>query len=191
MEFVFPIYDKSLINDIYEYLQNKKLFGVMKNRDYVMTKVGCNFGLRISDVLDLEVDDFKNKKYLKLREKKLENKKHNATRNMLINKKMRKIIDDYIEENNIKKYLFTGRGKDTPIGRKQAWKVIKDIEKKFNLTNLGTHSLKKTFGYNFLKEYKDLPMLQKIFNHSESEDTLRYIGLTQEKQDFYFDDFDI
>lgn len=191
MEFVFPIFNKKLMSDIYNYLQNKRLFGVRKDRDYVMTKVGCNFGLRISDVLELEVDDFKNKKYLKLKEKKLKNKKNNKTRNMLINKKMRKIIDTYIEENNIKKYLFTGRGSETPICRQQAWNIIKDIEKKFNLPNLGTHSLKKTFGYNFLNEYKDLPMLQKIFNHSESEDTLRYIGITQEKQDNYFDDFDV
>lgn len=191
MEFVFPIFNKKIMSDIYNYLQNKKLFGVRKDRDYVMTKIGCNFGLRISDVLDLEVDDFKNKKYLKLKEKKLKNKKNNKTRNMLINKKMRKIIDDYIEKNNIKKYLFTGRCSDKPICRQQAWNIIKGIEKKFNLPNLGTHSLKKTFGYNFLNEYKDLPMLQKIFNHSESEDTLRYIGITQEKQDNYFDDFDV
>ena len=189
MEFVFPIYDKKIMNDIYTYLQNKKLFGVMKNRDYIMTRVGCNFGLRISDILDLEVNDFKNKKYLKLKEKKLKNKRNNKTRIMKINDGMRQIIDDYITENNIKKYLFTGRCSDKPITRKQAWKIIKDVEKKFNLTNLGTHSLKKTYGYNFLSKYKDLEMLQSIFNHSETEDTLRYIGITQEKMDYYMDDF--
>jgi integrase len=191
MEFVFPIYDKNILNDIYVYLQNKRLFGVKKDRDYVMTKTAINFGLRISDVLDLEVDDFKNKKYLKLKEKKLKKKKYNKTRIMKINEKMRKIIDDYIKENNIEKYLFTARNSDIPISRQQAWNIIKDVEKEFDLSNLGTHSLKKTFGYNFLSKYKDLPMLQKIFNHSETEETLRYIGLTQEKQDFYFDDFDI
>lgn len=188
MEFVFPIFDKKIMDDIYLYLQNKKLFGVKKDRDYVMTRVSCNFGLRIGDVLDLEVDDFKGK-YLKIKEKKLINKKNNKTRNMKINKRMREIIDNYIKENNIEKYLFVGRGSDIPISRQQAWNIIKDIEKKFNLSNLGTHSLKKTFGYNFLSKYKDLEMLQKIFNHSETEETLRYIGLTQEKQDFYMDDF--
>jgi site-specific recombinase XerD len=191
MEFVFPIFNKNIMKDIYNYLQNKKLFGVKKNRDYVMVKIGCNFGLRIGDILNLRADDFKDKKYLKIKEKKLKEKKNNKTRIMKINKKMDKIIHSYIKENKIENYLFTSRGSCKPITRQQAWRILKDIERKFNLDKLGTHSLKKTYGYHFLNKYNDLEMLQKIFNHSDISDTLRYIGITQEKMDFYSDNLNV
>jgi|WetSurMetagenome_2_1015567.scaffolds.fasta_scaffold12769_7 site-specific recombinase XerD len=191
MEFVFPIFDKKIMKHIYKYLKNKKLYGIIADRDCVMIKVACNFGLRIGDTLSLEVDDFKNKNYLVIKEQKLKNKKNNKTRQMFINKKMRKIIDDYINKNNIKKYLFTARCRDTPMSRFQAWNVMKDIQRKFDLPNLGTHSCKKTFGYNFLKQFNDLEMLQVIFNHAETEETLKYVGITQEKQDYYMKNFDI
>ena len=46
--------------------------------------------------------------------------------------------------------------------------------------NVGTHSLRKTFGYRYYKTTGDLDTLQRIFNHSSSLITMRYIGLDAE-----------
>ena len=46
--------------------------------------------------------------------------------------------------------------------------------------NVGTHTLRKTFGYHFYKQTKDVAMLQNILNHSVQNITLRYIGITQD-----------
>ena len=51
------------------------------------------------------------------------------------------------------------------------------LEEKF-----GTHSMRKTFGYHHYKKYKDVAMLQKIFNHSSPAVTLTYIGIEQEEK---------
>ena len=55
--------------------------------------------------------------------------------------------------------------------------------------HIGTHSLRKTFGYHHYKKFGNLPLLQKILNHSSSAVTLRYIGLEQEIIDESYNNF--
>ena len=44
---------------------------------------------------------------------------------------------------------------------------------------IGTHTMRKTFGYWFYKQTKDVAKLQSLLNHSPPEITLRYIGITE------------
>jgi integrase len=46
---------------------------------------------------------------------------------------------------------------------------------------IGTHTMRKTFGYWYYKQFKDVAELQKILNHSHPEITLKYIGITDEQ----------
>ena len=48
---------------------------------------------------------------------------------------------------------------------------------------IGTHTLRKTFGYHAYKAGYDLSQIQKLLNHSSLGVTLRYIGITQEQLD--------
>ena len=59
MAIVEPIRDKKIIENIQDFLRKTKL------RDYVLFCMGVNSGLRISDILSLDVEDVKNKNYLK------------------------------------------------------------------------------------------------------------------------------
>jgi integrase len=55
---------------------------------------------------------------------------------------------------------------------------------KIGLDNIGTHSLRKTFGYQVYKKTAgDLGLVQKLMNHSTSRITLRYIGIDKEIMD--------
>lgn len=58
--------DLKLVKDIL----NKK-----SQRDYIIFSLGINSGLRISDILALDVKDVKNKTYIDIFEKKPKNKK--------------------------------------------------------------------------------------------------------------------
>ena len=186
MEIVEPIRDKNLIYNIYDYLENKKSVGVLKKRDYLLVYIGFNTGLRISDLLSLTRYQFENKEHLILRENKT-----NKLRKIIIKPRMKKIVNDYIALNNIHDYLFEARYKNTNISRKQAYYIMKDIEKKFNLKNIGTHTLKKTFGYHFFKDTKKFTILQRLFNHASAEETLKYIGINQDELDEVLIDFEI
>ena len=64
--------------------------------------------------------------------------------------------------------------------RGQAWNILHDAGKRFGLEKIGTHTMRKTFGYHFYKQTGDIVTLQKIFNHASIHITLRYIGIEQD-----------
>ena len=70
------------------------------------------------------------------------------------------------------------------IKRNQAYKVINAAARAVGIHDkIGTHSLRKTFGYHAYQKGIDLSILQKIFNHAAPSVTLRYIGITQDDMD--------
>lgn len=64
MNIVEPIRNKKDLKKIEKILQQQGL------RDFVFFVIGTNCGLRISDILNLNVGDVKNKSYINLIEKK-------------------------------------------------------------------------------------------------------------------------
>jgi integrase len=62
---------------------------------------------------------------------------------------------------------------------------------KVGLDEIGTHTLRKTFGYLFYQKTKDVAQLQELFNHSAPSVTLRYIGINQDVMDKAIDDFSL
>lgn len=79
-------------------------------------------------------------------------------------------------------YLFKGRnGENKPISRVMAYMIINQACKKAHITdNVGTHTLRKTFGYHHYQAFHDVAILQYLLNHSSPSITLRYIGITQD-----------
>lgn len=145
-------------------------------RNYIMFIFGIYSGLRISDILKLKVKNVKNRKYVELHEKKT-----NKLKKFPINKILKKELDIYIENKNENEYLFISqKGKNyKPLGYKGAYDVIKKVADEVGAESVATHSMRKTFGYHYYNRTKDIATLQKIFNHSNPETTLRYIGMTQ------------
>ena len=77
------------------------------------------------------------------------------------------------------------------IDTKEVWIDVETVAKLKDVTKravgitrrIGTHTLRKTFGYHCYQKYDDVVLLQKIFNHSSPQITLRYIGIEQEDID--------
>ncbi|WP_347450715.1 site-specific integrase [Acetoanaerobium noterae] len=170
MNYVEPIRDYNKLQDILEYLKHEN------KRNYIMFMIGCYTALRISDILRLKVKDVKNKKNITIREKKTGKQKI-----IPINNKLRKALDDYIKDKNDYEYLIKSREKENKaITRDTAYKILKDVGNKFGIENIGTHTLRKTFGYHFYMQTKNIVLLMEFFNHSDPSVTLRYIGINQE-----------
>ena len=157
----------------------KKVECILKNesyRNYILFKLGINFGLRISDLLRLKVEDVKGKNHVQIIEKKTKKK-----RCIPVNLELKKIINLYVKSKNPNDALFVGSNMK-PLSRISAYRIISNACKKANIEgNFGTHTLRKTFGYHFYKKFKDIVMLQKILNHSNPDVTLRYIGIDQDE----------
>lgn len=58
------------------------------------------------------------------------------------------------------------------------------------IDNLGTHTMRKTFGYRFYKQTGDNVPLQQIFNHSSTKITIGYIGIDQDRIVSAMNDFE-
>ena len=173
--FVEPIRNKQDIVAIEKYLKSNI-------RNHLIWVFGTNTGLRISDILALNVEDVRNKKYIEIIEKKT--KKYKC---FPINNKLRNLIKKYLIERD-KIYSLT---KDEPLflgkkhrrfNRVEAWKFITKACKELGIdVNVGTHTMRKTFGYHHYKQFQNVALLQQVFNHSSPSTTLSYIGIAQDE----------
>jgi integrase len=180
MNYVEPIRDKEKIKQL------KKLLKEQSNRDHFLFVLGINTGLRISDLLRLKVADVKGKSHIQITEKKTGKRKR-----FFINDKLRKAIDRYTAGMKGDEYLFRSTEGPEPITRVRAYQILNGAARKIGLSEIGTHTLRKTFGYHFYQRTKDVATLQMIFNHSHPSITLRYIGINQDLMDQAVDDFSL
>ena len=154
------------------------------DRDLLLFTLGINCGLRSSDILSLNVDDVKNKNYIQITEKKT-----GKFKKFPINSKLKPMFKNYIKGRNSDSPLFESIFKNR-LERVSAYYIIRRACEKAGLeVKVGTHTMRKTFGYHHYKKFRDIAMLQKIFNHSSPLITLRYIGIEQEQIDKSYTDF--
>jgi len=170
---VEPIRDIEKIQEIKNYLLHRSF------RDYFLFVFGINSGLRISDILPLRVMDVKYTTHLKIKEKKTKN-----IRKTIITHVLKNEIEKYTYRMADSDYLFPSQKGNKPISRVQAWQIINTASKACGVEgSIGTHTLRKTFGYHFYQQSKDVAMLQYIFGHSSPSITLRYIGINDDMVD--------
>ncbi|MCK8825261.1 site-specific integrase [Fuchsiella alkaliacetigena] len=179
MKKVEPIRDKDKIEEMKTELLKQSY------RNYMLFVIGINTGLRIGDILELKVEDVRNETHIEIKEQKT-----GKTKTFLINSKLKSDLDKYIKNMNDWEYLFQSqKGDNKPISRVQAYRVLKKGADKVGLKKIGTHSLRKTFGYHHYKLHKDVALLQDLFNHSAPSITLDYIGINQDIMDKTIENF--
>ncbi len=179
MEFVQPIRDLKKIDTI------KKLLKQQNLRDYCLFVLGINSGLRISDLLKLRISDVSEKGKIKDRIR-LREKKTNKFKDFPLSNSTKSALKEYLKtrEYNENEPLFISRKNKGFLMRQQAYKIINDVAKSVGIKEkIGTHTLRKTFGYHAYNNGYDITLIQKLFNHSSPSVTLRYIGITQDEMD--------
>lgn len=191
MKTVEPIKNKRAINKM------KKSLGKGKygERNVLLFSIGINTAYRISDLRKLKLSDvlvkdkegIKEKKRLSLREQKTG--KYNS---VILSERLKTDIENYVKnyfphyliKGELEHYLFpSGKGKDQPMNRQTLWAILNNAAKENNIPNVGSHSMRKTFGYFLYKNKVSIEIIQELLNHSSQRDTLRYIGITQEEKD--------
>lgn len=173
MELVEPIRDKKQIQTMKKYLMEKNI------RDYLLFTLGINSGLRISDLLKLTVEDVI-KDRITIREQKT-----GKAKSFPLSDTCKKAISDYLKETGLRTgILFRSRKGRDPLSRIQAYRIFKDAARQIGINEaIGTHTLRKTFGYHAYQNGVDITRIQKLLNHSSPSTTLAYIGITKEELD--------
>lgn len=178
MNTVEPIRNMDDIYDISDYLK------IHSERNYILFMFGIYSGLRISDMLKFRVRDVRDtkgkiKEYFYIREKKTGKEKR-----MRFHSDLKIILKDYVKGKPDYEYLFLSRkGKNKPITRQQAYRVLRDAANKFGLDSIGCHTMRKTFGYQLYNKTRDGITIKEILNHDDLSTTLRYIGVNQDRKD--------
>lgn len=155
-------------------------------RDYLFFEVGINTGLRVSDILKLKVSDVKGNFYIDIREEKT-----GKAKRFPLNETVRKELEDYISTKKPEDFIFESRrSRGIPLERTRAYCILNAAAERAGLDiKIGTHTMRKTFGFHFYQKTKDIALLQQLFNHSSPSVTLRYIGINQDMIDKAFSNF--
>ena len=175
-----PIKNRKDIEKIEQYLK------LHNKRDYVIWVLGMNSGLRVSDIVGLNVSDVVNKTHITIVEKKTQKLK-----SFYINDKLKRVLKDFTKGKNLEEPLFLGK-QGKRLDRSQVYRFIVRACKENGITaHISTHTMRKSFGYHHYQKFKDPIVLQKIFNHSSQRRTLMYIGVEQDEIDFSYKNFEL
>ena len=194
-----PIKDKQTIKQIKEIYIKKN-----KKRDLLLFLLAINTGLKLNDLLNLNVKDVKEKEYLEIKqiniinddnnnkennnkekEKKENNNNNNKTtrkqkiNEIPINKTIQKLIKEITNKRKPKEPLFISNFGGR-LDRTLVYKTFKEIINESTLIKkeekkyFSPSSWRKTFGYHYYQKYKDLSYLQYLFSQQ-----IRYIQIPQ------------
>lgn len=186
----------------------KKLFNYFEENELwqyqLMFSLQIFMGRRAGDTLALKWKDFFDPRTGDFYENtEIEEEKTGKIATPKIAQPCREYILSYIEhtgidpsENNYENPIFlqtSGNYKGRVVKVDSYRKVLKKAGKDVGITyNIGTHSARKFFGMMCMNLHpndpKRMEVIQKIFNHSSTRITLRYIGLEKEYIDKYYDD---
>lgn len=183
-------YKKDFIPHIYTEDEMIKIFELSANIDLtfeVIIKLLYSTGLRISEALNIELDNV----ILKKNQIYIINGKNNVSRIIVISDSMSDKLKEYIKSKTYfdTKYLFSSKGKKYSYHKvKYNYKTI--------LSNLNIkariHDLRHTFAVNSLNQmvekgydiYTSLPLLSQYMGHKRIESTEYYLRFIEK----YYDD---
>lgn len=164
-------------------------------RNKMLFLVGINIGIRASDLRTLKYSfffdnndgEFQFKDFYVLQPMK--QRKQKKFVKLFFNQTVKTAINQYITEypiENLDDYLFPSRKGSEPITVQALWEIIKSAAKEAGIKdNIGSHSLRKTWGFWCFHEAQDknkaLVILQQCFNHNSTQTTMKYIGLMDEE----------
>ncbi|MCF8011362.1 MAG: tyrosine-type recombinase/integrase [Clostridiales bacterium] len=187
MNYVQPIKDTQKLEII------KKILKADSLRNYCFFVLGINCGIRISELLKLTIKDVSDKNG-KIKDKITITNNKGKTKEFPLGVQGKKALKEYIKKTEMsdESPLFPSKKGNKPITRVQAYRIINNAALHAGITEeIGTHTLRKTFGYHAYKNGTDIKFLQKLFNHSSVEITLQYIGVSQGEYDPFYMVFDI
>ena len=182
MKFVEPIRDRKKIAQIKNLLR-----GQHRYRDLLLFVIGINTALRISDLLQLQLNQFVDAERRIKSRFWIKEQKRGKRHEIAINQSMKTALEEYIEAypyriKETENFLFFNPRTMQAIKRGQAWKFITAICDEVGLRgNYGTHSLRKTWGYHARMQGVDLALIMYKLNHNSIAYTKRYLGITDDE----------
>jgi len=167
---VQPLRTQQEINDFLFCLRRNK----NAERDVFLFLIGINSGLRMSDIVKLKKKDVISSKNPRIVEQKT-----GKTRILYLSS-LQELIQDYTKDLKPEDYLFPST-KGGHLEVNTIYQMFQKVAALLDRDDIGTHTLRKTFGYHYYKKTKDVATLMEIFGHSSEKITKRYIGINEDE----------
>lgn len=195
MQKVQPIRTKAEIEKMKTILKERNL------RDWALFILGMNTGLRVSDLLALKVRDVVEPTARDVRIKNrmdVIEKKTGKCHDILLNSAARSALREYLRSTpHIYREdcpLFpsrVGHG-EAAVSRYLVWLVLKLASVEAGIKDkVGTHTMRKTYGYQLYRQGVSITRIQYLLNHSSPDITLAYLGITRDETDALINDLNL
>lgn len=98
-----------------------------------------------------------------------------------------------MDKHDINDYVFKSReGEIRAITRQQAFNILKAAAAAVGIKeNIGTHTLRKTWGYHAWKNGYNPVLIMETLNHSNLNVTKRYLGIRQDEINDLYDNLNL
>lgn len=173
MQYVNPIRDIETIQAMKQVLRKQSL------RDVLLFVLGINTGIGLLDMLNLTIQDVwdgqQPKQFLYLKDAHAGEEKA-----YYLNSKIQQILIEYLSKEDWSEddYLFKSKKDRRPITRQQAYRIINHSAREVGITEkIGTHTLRKTFGYHAYQRGIAISIIKSVLNHHSTSETLKYLGI--------------
>lgn len=172
MNVVQPIRDKAKLEELKVWLRARS------ERNYLAVMVGINTGLRSVDILNLKVQDLDGQ-HTVVREKKTKKRRF-----ITLNEDLSHSLRSFCKSRRGGEYIFQSReGVNKPLTTSMFYRILREAAEAVGIKNIGTHTLRKTFGYHMYQDTRDAQLVCQLLGHSDPAITKRYIGIEQDTMD--------
>lgn len=209
-----PIKNRNDVLRIQQRLKHSAEKEEVGERNYMIFTLGVATGFRAGDLVKLSIGEIrkavKKGEFLIMEGKKENhksiNKRNQKPRFAKLQPSVKKRLNEYLREIDIENskckkkrhrrldsdYAFRSyKNKSEHISVDAISKEIKKAAAYYNLSNITSHSMRKTYAYNiYLSSGKDLVIVQEMLCHENIKHTREYIGLDREDYCQYSDDID-
>lgn len=160
----------------------KKELYLINIRDYCLFVVGINCGFRISELIPFTIND------LFIKKSEVRQSIILDEREFLINKSAAAALTEYLKIRNPQRGtepLFKSQksknGKPSAVQRNVVYKNINAAARKAGISEqIGTITMRKTWGYMSIMNGVAIDYIQKHFNHQSKNTTIQYLGLNED-----------
>ena len=145
----------------------------IKHKAIISTIYGL--GLRISELIDLEIKDIDSDRMLVY----IKDSKGSKDRIVMLPQKLLILLRTYFINFKPKKYLFEGQ-KQKKYSASSVRKVFMNAKSKANIKKPGTvHTLRHSFATHLLENGTDIRLIQKLLGHKNIKTTLIYTHVSK------------
>ena len=171
---VDPIREIEEITAMYDVLQHKS------TRDYLLFKFAIHTGVKLSDLLNMKVNDIKDSEgdvkaywveqqapdiYIQLPD-------------LLRDELSQYIKVEQLEDDGL---LFQSNRTANCLSRQQAYRIIHSAAAELGMVHIGLTTLRKTFAYHAYQSGISISIIQKYLGHQTTFETMKFIGISTQK----------